>query len=335
MKAARFYRHGGVDALQIDDIEAPLPGPGEVQVRVRAAALNGFDPMMLAGSTGLKSPLPLCPCGDFAGEISALGPDLSGDWREGDRISGYPILPKSGMMGEVAQGAAREYLVLPESCLLPMPDGVSFEQAAALPVAYGTALRMMVTRGAVRAGERVLILGASGGVGVACVQLAHAVGAEVIACGSGAWKLDRLREIGADHVIDTAQENFASAVRERFGKPAYDGSGDGGVDVLVNYIGGDTWAAGLKTLRQHGRVLVCGATAGHDPATDLRYIWSFEQTVVGSNGWTPTDQAELLQRVARAELKPVIHAARPVDEIATAMQELIDRRVIGKSVLTL
>ena len=335
MKAVVFRQHGTVDELQVTELPEPEPGPREVKIRVRAVALNAFDIMMLEGSTGLKVPLPMVPCGDFSGEIVELGDEVSAGLSVGDRVTGYPILPDIGMMGEVAPGAAREYVSIDASCALPMPDGLSFENAAALPVAYGTAYRMMGVRGQVSAGERVLILGATGGVGVACVQLAKSVGAEVVACGGGGWKLARLEEIGADHTIDTSAGDFLPQVRERFGKPAYDGSSDGGVDVLVNYIGGETWAAGLKTLRRHGRVLVCGATAGYAPPTDLRYIWSFEQSVIGSNGWSREDQLALMHDAAAGKLQPVIHAVRPLDEYPAAMAELIDRKVFGKSVVVL
>jgi len=332
MWAVRFHAHGRPAALRLERIAMPVAGAGEVLVRVRACALNGFDPMMLTGSTGLKVPLPMIPCGDVAGEVVAAADDVR-DWKPGDRVSVYPMLPGRGMMGEVTTGGCCEFIAIPAAALIALPRGVSFEQAAALPVAYGTALRMMTERGQIRAGERVLILGATGGVGVACVQFAKQAGAIVIGCGSGADKLAALRNLGANEVIDTSQGSFRKALYALYGKPSYDGTSDGGVDVVVNYIGGDTWAEGLKCLRRHGRVLVCGATAGHDPKTDLRYIWSFEQSVIGSNGWTMENQAELLARVAAGSLQPVIHATRPIAQAAEAMQELIDRRVFGKSVL--
>ncbi len=335
MKACVFEQHGGVDQLHIADLPAPRPAADEVLIRVRAVALNGFDPMMLAGSTKLKVPFPMAPCGDFAGEIIERGDAVDPRWQVGQRVSGYPILPGKGMMGEVTMGAACEVVAIPQQNLVTLPDGLSFEHAAALPVAYGTAYRMMTMRGQVKAGERVLILGATGGVGVACLQLAKAVGAEVTACGGGVWKGEKLREIGADHVIDTSKDDFLSAARDLVGKPSYDGSSDGGYDVVVNYIGGDTYAKSLKLIKRYGRILVCGATAGYDPQTDLRYIWSFEQSVIGSNGWTVEDQQTLMEMAADGRLVPVIHAVRPVEEMATAMQELTERNVFGKSVLTL
>lgn len=333
MKAVRFHEHGGTDRLVVEEIPTPVPGPGEALVRVRAAALNGFDPMMLEGSTNLKTPLPLTPCGDVAGEIAALGPSV-GDWKIGDRVSVYPILPVTGMMGETAQGGLGEFVSLPVGNLLRIPDGVTFVQAAALPVAYGTAWRMVSARGRIQPGETVLILGATGGVGVGALQFAKMKGARVIACGGGEEKCEKLRALGADEVIDTARESVRAAVYARCGKPPYAGDGPGGVDVAINYIGGDTMADTVKVVRRFGRILVCGATAGYESMVDLRYLWSYEQSIVGSNGWTPDDQAALLDMVDEGVFAPVIHAVRPMAEVRDAYDELIGRRVFGKSVLT-
>lgn len=332
MRAAIYRQHGGPEQLEVVETPDPEVTAGNVIVRVRAFALNGFDPMMLAGSTGLKVPLPMIPCGDFSGDIVSVGAEVDG-WSVGDRVCGYPVLPGLGMMGEVTPGAACELVRMPAECLVRVPDSVSHEQAAALPVAYGTALRMVRTRGDIKAGERVLILGATGGVGVASLQLAKAAGACVVACGRG-QKSQRLSAIGADDVIDTASGDFSTIAKARFGKPSYTGEGDGGFDVVINYIGGDTWAKGLRLVKRHGRTLVCGATAGYSPPTDLRYIWSFEQNVVGSNGWSVDDQQRLLAMVAGGELDPVIDSVRPITEIAESMTNLIERNVFGKAVLS-
>jgi len=332
MKAIVFHAHGGVENLKYEEIHAPTPAPDEVLIRVRAVSLNGFDPMILNGTTSLKTPFPMIPGGDFSGEIVAMGSSVDSDtWKVGDRVCPYPYIEGRGMMGETLPGACRELVTMPVTNLLGMPDGLSFVDAAALPIAYGTALRMMQTRGAIRAGEKVLILGATGGVGTCCVQLAAAAGAEVIACGSAEWKLARLKEIGAAHVIDTSKEDVLKVVHQKYGKPRY--GGGGGVDIVVNYIGGDTWVPSLKALRYQGRLLVCGATTGYAPAEDLRYIWSFELQIVGSDGWTYEDQTSLMNMVVEGKLKPVIHSVRALSQTPEALQELIDRKVFGKSVL--
>lgn len=333
MKAAVFREHGPASNIRIEDWPTPQPAAGECLVRVRAAALNGFDPQILQKTTELKTPLPMVPAGDVAGEIAEPGPGVDAKrWSPGTRVSIVPY-SRHGMMGETALGGCREYITVAAENLIPVPDGCSITDAASLPIAYGTAYRLVRIRSRIRAGERVLILGATGGVGVATVQFAKQLGAEVIACGSESWKVERLRELGADHVIDTSREDFKEAVYQRFGKPRVMG-GSGGVDVVVNYIGGDTWVKSLQCLRQHGRLVTCGATAGYAPQTDIRYIWSYELDVLGSNGWTPEDQAELMRLVAVGELRPVIHAVRPLETTATSIQDLIDRKVFGKLVLT-
>lgn len=334
MKAVLFEKHGPLDNLQyVDDFPDPEVGDGECLVRVRAVALNGFDPMILNGIPGLKIPLPMIPGGDIAGEIAGLGKGVdAGTWHLGDRVSVMPLCPPM-MIGETLRGGCCEYISIPASNLLPIPDEVSYEEAAALPVAYGTAHRMMVTRGRVARGESVLILGATGGVGTCCVQLAKEAGAEVIACGSSKVKTDRLKALGADHVIDTSAQDFVEEVRRLYGKPRVWGE-SGGVDVVVNYIGGDTWAKSLMALKRNGRMLTCGATAGFAPATDIRYIWSFEHNIIGSNGWTADDQATLLQKVASRRIVPVIGSVRPLAEMKTSMRELIDRELFGKAILT-
>jgi alcohol dehydrogenase len=333
MHAVQYARHGGPDALQLVRTQTPECAANEVLVRVRACALNGFDPMMLAGSTGLKVPLPMTPCGDFAGEIAALGASVRG-WSVGDRVCPYPILPGKGMMGETTPGAACEYVAIPAEALIAVPGAVSDVDAAAMPCAYGTALRMVETRGRISAGEKVLILGASGGVGVAAIQFAKRLGAYVIAGASGEGKRAALMSIGADEILDTSDREWRKTVVARHGRPAFFGE-SGGVDVVINYIGGPTWVESLKCLAKGGRILVCGASAGFDPQEDLRYIWSFEQTVIGSNGWSMKDQGVLLSRAAQGDFRPVIHEVYPVGELPRAMEDMIARKVIGKAVIAI
>jgi len=332
MRAIVFHQHGSVSQLALESFPDPVAGPSDAILRVTATSLNGFDPMILAGTTGLKTPLPMIPCGDIAGEIVELGSEVDGgEWKIGDRVCPHPFVLGEGMTGETRLGAACELVRIPAANLIRIPDGVTDADAASLPIAYGTAYRMMLTRGKVRKGEKVLILGATGGVGTCCLQIAKAAGAEVVVAGSAAWKLEKLRELGADHLIDTSQQDFVSAVHALFGKPRM--LAHGGVDIIVNYIGGETWAQALRCLASHGRMLTCGATAGFEPPTDIRYIWTYEQQVIGSNGWMPDEQVALLEMVANGEIRPVVHAVRPLEETPRSIQELIDRAVVGKTVI--
>lgn len=179
----------------------------------------------------------------------------------------------------------------------------------------------------------MLILGASGGVGTCCIQLAKRAGLEVAAVTSSAKKAEKLLAIGADHAIDGSRTDFVQWVIDTWGKPRTRGAG-GGADVCVNYSGGDSWARSFRTVRRGGRILTCGATGGYDPKTDIRYIWSFEQTIIGSNGWEREDHLAMLDIIARGELDPVIDRVVPMSEIVAAMRDLDGRKVTGKVVLT-
>lgn len=332
MKAVVFHEHGPVENLGVEDYPVPRPAAGECLLKVKAVSLNGFDPMVLKGIPGLRTPLPMIPGADIAAEIVELGEAVdTSKWRVGDRVAVVPFGP-NGMMGETLRGGMCERIAVHQDFLLPIPDGVSDEHAACLPTAYGAAIRMMYERGKISAGERVLILGASGGVGTCCVQLAKLAGCEVIACTSSAEKAEKLIALGADHVINTSEEDYVAWIVERYGKPRTTGE-SGGVEVCVNYTGGETWTQCFRAVKRGGRILTCGATAGYDPTTDIRYIWSFEYSIVGSNGWTKDDHAQLLEMIADGRLDPAVDSVRPMSEIRQSMQELIDRKVLGKAVL--
>ena len=270
---------------------------------------------------------------DVAGEIAAVGPGVTG-WKIGDRVLVDPInRVEGGLMGETVHGGLAELCRARAHQLIRIPDGVSFPDAAALPVAYGTALRMMTTNGHVAKGERVLILGASGGVGVCCVQLAKLAGAHVVVAASSAEKLERLKALGADDGIDYKTDDFMKEVHRRYGKPRFLGGDGKGMDVVVNFTGGDTWVPSLRCLRAGGRLLTCGATAGFDPKEDIRYIWTFELNIVGSNGWLPSDLEALLNLVREGKLEPVIDQTLPLRETRAAFRRLDERAVFGKVIV--
>src|SRR6201997_1761460 len=202
MKALLLRQHGGLDNLElVGDYPVPQAVEGHVVIRVRASSFNFHDLFTVKGMPGIKVPLPVIIGLDLAGEIAEVGASVTG-WKAGDRVLVNPVNKTKGLMGEMLDGGMAEYCLVAADQLVAMPDGVSFEDAAALPVAYGTAHRMLITHKTVEAGERVLVLGAAGGVGTGCVILAKLLGAEVIACASSAEKLDRLKAMGADHVVN-------------------------------------------------------------------------------------------------------------------------------------
>lgn len=336
MKAIVLREHGGNDKLRFEpEFPDPAAGPDDVVIRVRASSLNYHDVFTRRGMPGINLPFPVIIGLDVAGEILEIGANVR-DWRVGDRVLVDPIdRVNGGLVGETIHGGLAERCRVPAHQLLRLPDEVSFEQAAALPVAYGTALRMMNRIGQIQAGEKVLILGASGGVGVCAVQLAKLAGAEVIACAGTAEKGEALRALGADHIILYTEEDFLKAVQERFGKPARRrGAKSGGVDVVVNFTGGDTWVKSLRCLRLGGRLLTCGATAGFDPKEDLRYIWTFELQIRGSNGWDRDDLHELLALVRDGRLHVPIDRRWPLEQGADALASLEDRKIVGKVLVT-
>ncbi len=336
MKAVVLREHGGTEQLRYEETYPdPVAGEGDVVLRVRASSLNYHDVFTRRGMPGIKIPLPVIIGLDVVGEIASIGPGVTG-WSIGDRVLVDPInRVEGGLMGETVDGGLAELCRARAHQLIPIPEGVSFEQAAALPVAYGTALRMMTTIGKVQAGEKVLILGASGGVGVCCVQLAKLAGAYVIAAAGSEEKGERLRELGADEIILYTQEDFLKAITTRHGKPARRRfAAGGGVDVVVNFTGGDTWVKSLRCLRLGGRILTCGATAGYAPPEDLRFIWTFELQVLGSNGWEPDDIRTLFELVGSGKLKALIDRTYPLTEAAAALQVIEDRKVFGKIVVT-
>jgi alcohol dehydrogenase len=334
MRATVTTAHGDRSQLRyVTDYPDPVAGPGEVVLHVAACALNYHDIFTRRGMPGITIPLPIIIGSDIAGTVVSVGSGVTA-WRTGDRVMLDPVVKtgdRHGMIGETFDGGRAELVKVPAANLLRVPDAVSLEDAAALPIAYGTARRMLLTNAKVAAGEKVLVLGASGGVGVACVQLAKMMGAEVIACAGSAAKLERLRLLGADHVVDYTAEPLDLAVRRIAGKPRVTGAG--GVDVAVNFTGGDTWIPTQKCVRLGGRIVSCGATAGFDVHIDVRYLWTFEQQILGSEGWTTEDLTRLLEDVAAGRLRPVIDKVLPLDQAAEAERLLEDREVFGKVLL--
>jgi NADPH:quinone reductase-like Zn-dependent oxidoreductase len=332
MRALLLRKHGGLDDLDVvDDHPLPKATEGHVVIRVRASSFNYHDVFTVRGMPGIKVPLPVVIGLDMAGEIVEVGAGVTG-WKAGDRVLVNPVNKKKGLMGEMLDGGMAEYCLVAADQLIAMPEGVSFEDAASLPVAYGTAHRMLVTHDTVKAGERVLILGASGGVGTGCIILAKHLGAEVIACTSSPEKVQKLKQLGADQVINVKDTDFSKWAVETYGKPQRR-SYDGGVDVVINFTGGDTWHPSLRCLKRGGKLLVCGATAGYDPKEDLRYVWSFELKIIGSNSFYDDNLAALMALIQQRKMKPVIDKVLPLDAAREGLRLIQDREVIGKVVV--
>ncbi len=331
MKALLLRQHGGLENLQVGDHPVPKAAEGHVVIRVRASSFNYHDVFTVRGMPGIKVPLPVIIGLDMAGEIAEVGPGVRG-WKPGDRVLVNPLNKKKGLMGEMLDGGMAQYCLVAADQLIAMPANVSFEDAAALPVAYGTAHRMLITHDTVKAGERVLVLGASGGVGTGCVILAKLLGAEVIAAAGSAEKMRRLKELGADEAINYQELDFSKWAIERYGKPQRR-SYDGGVDVVINFTGGETWLPSLKCLKRGGKLLVCGATAGYDPKEDLRYVWSFELKIIGSNSFYDDNLAALMALIQQGKVKPVIDKVLPLAEAREGLRLIRDREVIGKVVV--
>ncbi len=329
MRAMVIDEHGGPEVMHLKTgFPDPAAGPGDVILKVKATSINYHDVFTRRGMPGIKLDFPVVMGLDVAGEIAAVGPDVK-DWKIGDRVLVDPInRVEGGLMGETVHGGLAELCRARAHQLIRIPDNVNFEQAAALPVAFGTAYRMMVTIGRVKKGERVLVLGASGGVGVGCLLLAKHLGAEVVACASSEEKLNRLTQLGADHVIDYKATNFMKEVYGRWGKP-HRRSFEGGVDVVVNFTGGDTWVPSMRCLRRGGRLLTCGATAGYDPTEDIRYIWTFELQLLGSNGWMREDLESLLGLLSSGAIEVPIDRVLPLAEAPEALRMIEDREVVG------
>lgn len=333
MRAMVLKGHGGPDSLVYDEsFPDPECGNNDVIVRVKATSLNYHDIFTRNGMPGIKIEMPMI-CGlDVAGEIAEVGDEVSG-WSTGDRVLIDPRnRVEGGLVGETIHGGLAEYCRVASHQLVKIPVGVTYDQASSLPVAYGTAHRMMVTIGKIKNDEKVLILGASGGVGTGALLLAKMAGSEVMVCASSEEKMERLKDLGADHAITYMDNQFHKGVYERFGKPGRRGF-EGGVNMVVNFTGGETWVPSLRSLKRGGRLVTCGATAGFDPKTDIRFIWTFELQLLGSNSWEREDLTQLMDYIDGGKMNPVIDKILPLKDASEGIRLLEEREVFGKVII--
>jgi NADPH2:quinone reductase len=322
MKALLCKRYGGPDDLAVEDIAEPVAGPGEAIVDVRAAALNFFDTLIIAGKYQTKPAMPFSPAAEFAGVVKSLGPGVDGI-KTGDRVLGY-----------LGYGAARERVVVKADRLIPIPDALDFDRAAGLVVTYGTTLHALKDRAHIREGETLAVLGASGGVGLAAVELGKAMGARVIACASSDDKLAFAKKHGADDTINYATDDLKEALRRV--------TGGKGADVIYDPVGGAYAEQALRSIAWQGRFLVVGFAAGEIPKIPLNLALLKGCDIVGVfwGSFVERDPAghrantrQILDWVVSGKLSAHVQATYPLADAATALKALAARKVKGKIVL--
>ena len=340
MKSVYFDKYGGPEVLQYGESPMPEPGPGQALVKLEAAALNHADLFVRAGWPGLRIKLPHIPGADGAGEVAALGQGVK-NWTVGQRVvidasicleedeftrSGQDNLCKHWhLLGETLPGTYAEYVTLPAVNLLEIPKDFPAQKAAAAALVFLTAWHSLVKRGKLQKGETVLIVGASGGVSTASIQVAQYLGAQVIVVGSGAEKLKLAGTLGADHLIDRSKE-------EDWSKTVYALSDKRGVDVVVDNVG-ITFPLSMRSLRKGGRLLTVGNTGGPKFEIDNRYIFAKHLSILGSTMGTHADFAEVMALVFAGKLKPVIDSSFPLKEARAAHERLEKGEQLGKILL--
>ena len=311
MKAIRIHEDGGPEVLRYEDAPDPSPGDGEVLVRLRAAALNHIDLWIRNGQPSVPKP-------------RILGSDGAGERVDtGERVVINPGLDDGRhIVGEHTDGTDAELIAVPADYVHAIPDDLSFEEAAAFPMVFETAYRMLVTKAQLRADESVLVWGIGGGIATASLAIAKALGARVIATSSSDAKLERARELGADLVVNHAESDVAAAVKDA-----------GGADVVVEHVGEATWKTSLAVAKPAGRIVVCGATSGPNPPAQLHRVWWKQLTIYGSTMGTREDFAGAFDLVKSGRARPVVDEVFSLDEARAAHERLEAGRQFGKVVL--
>jgi 2-desacetyl-2-hydroxyethyl bacteriochlorophyllide A dehydrogenase len=337
VKAFQLIAHGSPGKFELRDVPDPKPGPGEVVVEVQSAGLNRLDLWLEQGALPVQIPLPRTPGSEIAGRVLDVGDGVTG-WKHGDAVAvqsnlfcgecefcrrGDDSLCLRGrLLGVNCDGGFAEKALVPARSLVRLPRGVDFDTSAALTLAGSTAMHMLTNRTKVNAGDWVLVMGASSGVGTAAIQIAKALGARVITTASSEAKMDLARRLGADFVVDSNDLNWPAEVRRLTDKR--------GVDLVVEHIGGDVLQKVFDCLARNGTVVTCGATAGRDVAIQLWPFFVKQQRLVGSYGRNRADIEATLEWAAAGKLKPVIDSIYPLDRTAEAFAHLASRRVLGK-----
>jgi zinc-binding alcohol dehydrogenase/oxidoreductase len=326
VKAVRIHEDGGPDVLVLEDVADPVAAPGEVLIRVHASALNHLDVWVRKGLPSVPKPRILGA--DGAGVVEALGKGVEG-FDLGDRVVINPGIEAGDgtihVIGEHGDGTNAELIAVPATNVYPIPADLSFEEAAAFPLVFETAYRMLVTRARLLEGEWVLLWGIGGGVSTAGLAIANALGARTIVTSSSDAKLDRARELGADVTVNHADGDVKAAVKEA--------TAGQGVDVVVEHVGEATWRTSLDVAARDGRIAVCGATSGPNPPAALHRIWWKQLTILGSTMGTKADFEGAYDLIASGRARPVVDEVVPLAEIRTAHARLEAGEQLGKIVL--
>jgi zinc-binding alcohol dehydrogenase/oxidoreductase len=323
VKAVRIHEDGGPEVLRYEDVEDPAPGPGEVLVRLRAASLNHLDLWIRQGLPSVPKPRILGA--DGAGVVAALG-EGADTFSEGDRVVLNPGLDDGAhILGEHMDGTHAELVAVPAEYVHPIPGGLSFEEAAAFPLVFETAYRMLVTKARIEKGEWVLLWGIGSGVALAAFAIAKALGARTLVTSSSSEKLARAAELGADATVNHVEDDVAAAVKEA--------TGGRGVDVVIEHVGEATWKTSLQSAAPNARVVVCGATSGPNPPAQLHRIWWKQLAVYGSTMGTREDFEGAYELVARGAAQPIVDRVFPLEQAAAAHEYLEAGQQFGKVVL--
>jgi NADPH:quinone reductase-like Zn-dependent oxidoreductase len=341
VKAVRFHEFGHSDVLKLEEIDDPKPGPGQVSVRIRASALNHLDVDIREGISRFPVAFPHTLGIEIAGDIEEVGPGVEG-WKPGDRVNPYimdtcgecrycktgreSLCLTPGFISFSTGGGYAEKLVCRARQLVRIPDSVSYEDAAALQVAFATSWHMLFTRGRLRAGETVMINAVSSGIGSAAVQLASMAGAFVIGNASTDEKLAKARELGMDVGINHQKEDLAERVME-----VTDGRG---ADLVYEHIGGEMFQKSLDSLSKDGRMTTCGGHAGEVVPFDIIPFFRSQKQIIGSFVYTKEEVERCFGLADRRHIKPLVHGTYPLEQAAAAMDAMERREQFGKLVLT-
>jgi zinc-binding alcohol dehydrogenase/oxidoreductase len=317
VKAIRIHEDGGPEVLRYEDVDDPVPADGQVLVELRAASMNHLDVWIRKGLPSVPKPRILGA--DGAGVIAGTS----------ERVVINPGVIENGRMhiiGETRDGTHAELIAVPGDYVHPIPGDLSFEEAAAFPLVYETAYRMLVPRAHLQEGEWVLVWGIGGGVATAALTIAKALGSHVIVTSSSDAKLDRARELGADAVVNHASEDVVAAVKDVT---------DGGAHVVVDDVGEATWKRTLDAARPEGRIVVCGATTGPNPPAALHRVWWKQLSILGSTMGTPEDFRAVYDLIAEGRVRPIVDRVFPLAEARAAHERLEAGEQLGKIVLSI